>query len=189
MKAIALFVSFLLFWGSINAQQPAGSQNVNVQLGNKALMDGDFKNAVRHLEKALPAEEKNPDVLYLLAYSYYRSGDYSKAITTFAKVVSLKSNHIMAYYYRGKARNILGAQMNSPLTPAEREKLLIASIKDYTKAIELDSTVKKFTYYQNRAIAYRDYGTLKGQKNIPQVYDKNAAINSYNLALTIYNTF
>jgi tetratricopeptide (TPR) repeat protein len=184
MKAIILSVSFLLlFSGFVKAQQSGASQNVHVQLGNKSLYDGDFKAAVKHFEKALPAEEKNPDVLYLLAYSYYHSADYSKAISTFGKVVSLKPKHIMAYYYRAKARNILGGQMNSPLTPLERETLLVAAIKDFTKTIELDSSKSVSLYYQNRAIAYRDYGTLKGQKNILQLYDKTNAINAYRSAI------
>jgi len=180
MKVITSFFSFiLLIWGVASAQQSAEIKNAYVQLGNKALMDGDFKSAVSHLEKAMPEESNNADVLYMLAYSYYHSGDYAKAVSTFGQVVSLRPNQVMAYYYRGKARNILGAQMNSTLTPVEREKMLLASIKDYTKAIEINPTEQKaHLYYQNRAIAYRDYAILKGQK-IPRFYDKAAALSSY----------
>ena len=182
MKVIASFFSFLLFFvGYSNAQQSTESANAYVQLGNKAVLDGDFKNAVGYLEKSLPAEANNADVLYMLAYSYYHSGELQKSISTFTRVISLRPNDVSSYSYRGKARNILGAQMNSSLTPQEREKILLASIKDYTKAIELNSEDKKL--YQNRAIAYRDYGILKGQKN-PKVYDKTAAINSYKSCIT-----
>ena len=66
--------------------------------------------------------------------------------------------------------------MNSTLTPLERDRILSASIKDYTKAIELNPEDKKL--YQNRAIAYRDYAILKGKKN-PKVYDKGIALTSY----------
>lgn len=177
MKLITSFFSFFfLFIGFSNAQQASESTNAYVQLGNKAVLDGDFKNAVIQLEKSLPAEANNADVLYMLAYSYYHSGDLQKSISTFTRVVSLRPNDVSSYYYRGKARNILGAQMNSTLTPQEREKLLMASIKDYTRAIEINSEDKKL--YQNRAIAYRDYAILKGQKN-PKIYDKTVAINSY----------
>ncbi len=176
MKVITSLFSFLLLFTGFSWAQQSESNNAYVRLGNKALLDGDFKNAVVHLEKSLPAEASNADVLYMLGYSYYHSGDYQKAISTFGKVISLQPNNVSSYYYRGKARNFLGAQMNTSLTPAEREKILLASIKDYTKAIELNSEDKKL--YQNRAIAYRDYAILKGQKN-PKTYDKAAAVSSY----------
>ena len=38
--------------------------------------------------------------------------------------------------------------------------------------------VEDVKLYQNRAVAYRDYGVLKGQK-IPNFYDKNKAISSF----------
>ena len=176
MKVITSFFSFLLLITGVSFAQKAETTNAYVQLGNKALLDGDFKNAVLHLEKSLPAEANNSDVLYMLGYSYYHSGEYQKAISTFSRVISLQPSNVSSYYYRAKARNYLGAQMNSSLAPAEREKILLASIKDYTKAIELNGEDKKL--YQNRAIAYRDYGILKGQKN-PKIYDKTTALSSY----------
>lgn len=176
MKVIAFLFSFLVLLTGFSYAQQSESNNAYVKLGNKALLDGDFKSAVVHLEKSLPAEANNANVLYMLAYSYYHSGDFQKSISTFSRVVSLQPNNVSSYYYRGKARNILGSQMNSSLTPAERERILLASIKDYTRAIELNSEDKKL--YQNRAIAYRDYAILKGQKN-PKTYDKTAAVNSY----------
>ncbi|MBC8053267.1 MAG: tetratricopeptide repeat protein [Sphingobacteriaceae bacterium] len=176
MKVITSFFSFLLLITTFCYAQTAESTNAYVKLGHKALLDGDFKNAVVQLEKSLPAEANNGDVLYMLAYSYYHSGDYQKSISTFGRVISLQPNNVSSYYYRGKARNYLGAQMTSTLTPAEREKILLASIKDYSKAIELKSQDK--VLYQNRAFAYRDYAILKGQKN-PKIYNKDIAVNSY----------
>lgn len=176
MKVITSIFSFLILITSVSFAQKAETTNAYVQMGNKAVLDGDFRNAVVHLEKSLPAEANNADVLYMLAYSYYHSGEYQKSISTFGRVISLQPNNVSSYYYRGKARNYLGAQMNSSITPLEREKILLASIKDYTKAIELNSEDKKL--YQNRALAYRDYAILKGQKG-PKMYDKTAAVNSY----------
>jgi len=182
MKVLVPFLScLLLFTGVANAQSKAESNNNYVNLGQKAVMDGNFKLAVTHLEKSLPAEGNNPNVLYMLAYSYYHSGDYTKAVSSFGQVISLRPNEVSAYYYRGKARNVLGAQMNSTLTPAEREKLLLASVKDFSKAIELNADDAKL--YQNRAIANRDYGILKGQK-IPKIYDKAAASAAFKSAIS-----
>ncbi len=177
MKLGSTLLSFVfVFIGFAKAQQKQDSQNSYVSLGQKAVMDGKFKQAVIHLEKALPGESNNPQVLYMLGYSYYHSAEYEKAVSTFGQVVSLRPNEVSAYYYRGKARNVLGVQMNSSLTPLEREKLLSASIRDFSKAIELNPDDVKL--YQNRAIAYRDYGILKGQK-VPKVYDKAIAANCF----------
>lgn len=176
MKVIASILSFVLFFNLTSSAQPAQQEikNTYVRLGQKALMDGNFKEAVTHLEKAMPAEANNPDVLYMLAYSYYHSGDYAKAISSFGQVISLRPNNVSAYYYRGKARNVLGTQLSA--SNSEREKLLQASIRDFSKAIELNSDDLKL--YQNRAIAYRDYGILKGQK-IPKFYDKSTAESAF----------
>ena len=175
MKVIASILSFVFFSVAVCEAQPAQDvKNNYVKLGQKAVMDGDFKQAVIQLEKSMPAEANNAEVLYMLAYSYYHSGDYQKAVSTFGQVISQRPNNVSAYYYRGKARNVLGTQLSSSY--AEREKLLLASIRDFSKAIELNSEDLKL--YQNRAIAYRDYGILKGQK-VPKVYDKAAAESSF----------
>lgn len=177
MKSIKLFFSFLflLFLQNSHAQS-SKEDNPYVKLGQKALIDGNFKLAVAHLEKALPSTQNNPNVLYMLAYSYYHSGEYQKSISTFGQVINLRPGEVSAYYYRGKARNVLATQLNSTLIPAEREKLLLAAVRDYTNAIELNSDDLKL--FQNRAMAYRDYGILKGQK-IPKFYDKTAAANAF----------
>ncbi len=178
MKLTALIFSVILF-SAIHAKSQAQSQNRDnpyVKLGQKALIDGDFKEAVFNLEKSFPEESNNANVLYMLAYSYYHSGEYLKSIASFGQVISLRPGEVSAYYYRGKARNLWAVQANSLLTCIEREKLFQAAIKDFTKAIELNSEDIKL--YQNRAIAYRDYGILKGQR-IPKFYDKVAAETAF----------
>lgn len=177
MKVITPFLFLVFLSTGFASAQKRDSQNSYVTLGQKAVMDGNFKLAVTNLEKALPSEANNPQVLYMLAYSYYHSGELTKAISTFGQVISLRPNEVSAYYYRGKARNSLGAQMNSSLTPVEREKILAAAIKDFTKAIELNSDDQKL--YQNRAIAYRDFAILKSTSTLGRVYDKNAAASAY----------
>lgn len=145
------------------------------KMGQKALIDGDFKGAVSNLEKALATDSNDVNTLYMLGYSYYHSANYKRAVNTFNRVISLKPSENSAYYYRGKARNIM-ANDTKGISNSDREKLLLSSIKDFSKAIELNSEDVKL--YQNRAIAYRDYGVLKGQK-IPNLYDKNRATSSF----------
>ena len=150
------------------------------KLGQKALIDGDFKLAVTNLEKAIAADSNNVNTLYMLGYSYYHAANYKKAVTTFNRLISLKPAENSAYYYRGKARNIMGTETKN-LTNLEREKLLLASIRDFSKAIQLNTDDVKL--YQNRAIAYRDYGVLKAQK-IPKFYDKTKAVEAFKSCIT-----
>lgn len=177
MKSIQ-FIFLFLFLLKVQAAdgQSQKAENPYVKLGQKALIDGNFRSAVAHLEKSLPSESNNSNVLYMLAYSYYHSGDFQKSISTFGQVISLRPGEVSAYYYRGKARNVLATRLNSPLSSTEREKLLLASVRDYSTAISLNGADLKL--YQNRAIAYRDHGILKSQK-IPKFYDKAAAASSF----------
>lgn len=179
MKVIASILTLVLLVNGVSkAQQNQDIKNNYVKLGQKAVIDGKFKEAVTHLEKAMPAEANNAEVLYMLGYSYYHTGDYPKAVSTFGQVISLKPNNVSAYYYRGKARNIMGNQVSA--SNAERDKLLQASIRDFSKAIELNGEDLKL--FQNRALAYRDYGILKGQK-VAKLYDKNAAEGAFKACL------
>ena len=174
MRSIPLLL-LLCFVASITFAQTSYHK-----MGQKALIDGDFKLAVTNLEKALATDTTDVNTLYMLGYSYYHSGNYNKAVGTFNRVISFKPGENSAYYYRGKARNIMANETKGISNP-DREKLLLSSIKDFTKAIELNSEDVKL--YQNRAVAYRDYGVLKGQK-IPNSYDKNKAIGAFKLCIT-----
>lgn len=167
-----LFLGFLLVVFSANV---VFSQTSYHKMGQKALIDGDFKAAVSNLEKALMADSNDVNTLYMLGYSYYHAANYKLSLNTFNKLVSLKPNDNSAFYYRGKASNNL-ANETKGISNSDREKLLLSAIKDFSKAIELNSEDVKL--YQNRAVAYRDYGVLKGQK-IPNFYDKNKAISSF----------
>ena len=151
-------------------------------------MDGDFKLAVVHLEKAYAADSNNVNTLSMLGYSYYHAANYKKAINTFGRLISLRPNETSAYYYRGKARHLLATETYG-MAPIDREKLYQAAIKDFSKAIEANGDDPKF--YQNRALVYKDYGILKGQKT-PKFYDKTksaeylkAAISDFQTVLTL----
>ncbi|PPL02391.1 Tetratricopeptide repeat-containing protein [Parapedobacter indicus] len=154
--------------------------NPNVRLGQKALIDGDFKAAANHLQKALPAESGDPDVMYMLGYSQYQIGEYKKALASFGKVIQLRPDHESAYYYRGKANNILAVQTDLKISSSSREKMLNEALADYTKAIELNAGDVK--YYQNRGIAYRDLGILRGTSGTAN-YDKALATEAYDKSI------
>ena len=169
MKSYTLLLSLILFATIVFAQNP------NYKMGERALINGDFKSAVSSLEKALAAEPNDLNTLYMLGYSYYHAGNYTKAVNTFNRVISIKPEDNSAYYYRGKARNFMATETKGMSNP-DRENLLLSSIRDFTKAIDLNADDVKL--YQNRAVANRDYGVLKGQK-IPNFQDKNKAVNAF----------
>ncbi|WP_437921318.1 tetratricopeptide repeat protein [Sphingobacterium sp. LRF_L2] len=168
---------------TVQAQDQSQHSNPNVRLGQKALLEGDFKSAATHLQKALPAEANDPDVQYLLGYSQFHNGEYTKAIETFKKVITLDPKHTSAYYYKAKASNNLAVASASKLTESSKEQLLKTAIEDYSKAIAITANDAKL--YQNRAIAYRDLGILTGTNGAGN-YDKAKASDAYNKAVADY---
>ncbi|WP_166333778.1 tetratricopeptide repeat protein [Sphingobacterium chungjuense] len=175
MAALALALSVY----SAEAQQ-AEHKNPNVRAGEKALMGGDFKTAITHLQKSMPAEAADADVHYLLGYALFQNGDFKKAADSFTKVVALNPKNTSAYYYKAKANNAVAVSTESKIDAKQRQALLESSIADYTKAISMDAQDAKL--YQNRGTAYRDLGILKG--NAGAGYNKAAATESYNKAVT-----
>ncbi|HXH98997.1 MAG TPA: tetratricopeptide repeat protein [Sphingobacteriaceae bacterium] len=165
MKSVKIILGLLLLSNILFAQ--AGYQ----QMAKKAIMDGNFKQAVVHLEKATSQDGSNTENLYMLGYSYYHAGNYMKAISTFDRLINLQPSESSYYYYRGKARNITAMETIKMSMP-EREKYLQTAIRDFTKAIQLNDEDVKL--YQNRALAYRDHGTLRGQRT-SNFYDRSLA--------------
>lgn len=180
LKSIKIGVTALMLAFStynVNAQEHS---NPNVRLGQKALLDGDFGKAITYLEKAMPAEEKDPSVMYLLGYSQFQSGDFSKAANTFGKVITLEPTNANAYYYRAKANNTLAIMPSNTITESKRLDLIQSAISDYDKAIAINKNDAKL--YQNRGIAYRDLGINRSTEGV-STYNKVAAIDAYNKAI------
>jgi len=176
-------ITLTAFTYAAQAQTQEEHSNANVRMGQKALLEGDFKNAASYLEKALPTEGKDPNVVYLLGYSQFQSGDYKKSIDTFNKVINLDPKNSSAYYYKAKANNSIAVNKDSKLSPSQREELLNAAIADYTKALAINANDAKL--YQNRAVAYRDLGILLGTHGTDN-YNKATSSQAYNKAVTDY---
>ena len=185
LKSVKLGLStFALAMLTLTASaQQEEHKNPNVRLGQKALLDGDFKSAVTHLEKALPAEANDPNVLYLLGYSQFQSADFKKAADTFGKVVALDAKNSNALYYKAKANSTLALDKTSKLSVAQKEQVLQSVIADYGKAIAINANDAKL--YQNRAVAYRDLGILRGTQGASG-YNKQVATDAYNKAVADY---
>lgn len=166
-------ISVILSYLIIAVTSPVLAQNAYFSLGQQAAMDGDFKSAVAHLEKACVIDSTNANALWMLGYSYYHNESYKKAITAYNRVISLKPADCSAYYYRARAKSYMAK--DNTINNADKEKYLFGSIVDYTKAIDIDPSDMK--YYQNRAIAYRDYGVFKLQPGA-KPNDKARGVNS-----------
>jgi len=165
---ISVILSYIIF----SAIRPALAQNAYVNLGRQAYMDGDFRTAIAHLEKACVVDSTNADALWMLGYSYYHNESYKKAVAAYNRVIALKPADETAYYYCARAHTYLAKDIHA--SAAEKEKDLYGAIYDYTYSIRINPNDMKV--YQNRAIAYREYGVFKLQSNKPA--DRTRGINS-----------
>lgn len=148
--------------------------------GTQALMKGDFKTAITQLEKADNADPNNANVLKMLGYSYFQSGDYENSISAYSRLVALKPTDYSAYYYRGKARlNIANAPKEA--LNQMRESFYTSAIKDFSKAIEINGE-EDIQILQNRGIAYKDYAIFKSYK-IKKNPEKVACVAIFNSSI------
>lgn len=168
---LSVIVSLLIF----STLDVAYAQNAYVKLGQQAFMNGDFKSAISQLEKACSVDSTDANTLWMLGYSYYHSDNYKKSIAAYTRVISIKPTDASAYYYRARAKSYLGK--DNSLSAADKEKYLLGAIYDFTKAIDINSDPNDIKFYQNRGIAYHDYGCFKLQAN-SRFYDKARGINS-----------
>ncbi|HLR01049.1 MAG TPA: tetratricopeptide repeat protein [Sphingobacterium sp.] len=175
----ALVLAVFINMGAI-AQEKETPSNPDVKAGEEALLKGDFKSAVQHLSEAVKTESSDPDVVYLLGYSQFQTQDYENAISSFEKTIALDESNADAYYYKGKIYNTLSNNQSSDLSPEEREAILGKAIDDYSAAIEIANEDVKL--YQNRGLAYRDLGILKGTEGL-DYYNKDVAEEAYGKAI------
>ncbi len=147
------------------------------KLGFQALMKGDFKAAVSQLEKADTKDPSNVNVLKMLGYSYYQCGNFENSVATYSRYIALKPADYSAYYYRGKARLNVANDPRESLNQM-RESFYLSSIKDFSKAIELNGE-EDAQLLQNRGLAYKDYAIYKSYK-IKKTVDKVSCISLFN---------
>lgn len=180
LKLGAATLAIALMTVTAQGQEKTEHKNADVRMGQKALMDGDFKSAEKHLLKASSAEANDVDVQYLLGYSQFQNGQLSAAIKTFDKVIALDGKNVNAYYYKAKASHNTAVESGSKLSASLKEKFLKTAIEDYSKAIVI--TANDMKLYQNRAVAYRDLGILLGTDGTGN-YNKAQATDAYNKAV------
>jgi tetratricopeptide (TPR) repeat protein len=168
----------LVFFGIISSGT-ALAQTPFERLGQKAMMEGEFKTAASYFEKAYSTDNSNMNALWLMGYSNYHAAEYKKSVDTFNKLIIMKPTETVAYYYRGKAKVLLSNSIKD-YRSIEKEKLLLSAIKDFSTSIDLSPNDMKL--YQNRGLAYQEYGIFKSQK-INDTFNKSAVINSINASI------
>jgi len=174
---LSVLVSLLIF----STVERAASQNAYTKLGQQAYIDGNFKAAIAQLEKGRLIDSTDANALWMLGYSYYHSENYIKSIAAFTKEIAIDPADAHAYYYRAKAQCRLGVDSRNP---AEKEKYLLSSIIDLTKAISINPAEAKITsFYQNRGIAYKEYGFFRVQQNT-KFFDKSRGTSSLKSAIS-----
>lgn len=166
---LSVLLSVLFISSSIESVY---AQNAYFKMGRQAFVDGDFKAAVAQLERSCVIDSTNSNAQWMLGYSYYHNENYKKSIQAYNRAIALKPADATAYYWRARAK---GFAAKEPLsTPADKEKYLLGAIIDYTKSLEIEADNR---VYQNRGIAYREYGMFKLQPD-SKFYDKARGINS-----------
>jgi tetratricopeptide (TPR) repeat protein len=173
---LSVLVSFLVF----STVERAAAQNAYTRLGQQAYINGNFKAAIAQLEKGRLIDSTDANALWMLGYSYYHNENYTKSIAAFTKEISIDPADAHAYYYRAKAQCKLG--MDSKVA-ADKEKYLLGSIVDLTKAISINPAEAKITsFYQNRGVAYKEYALFRLQQNT-RFYDKTRASQALRAAI------
>ncbi|MBS7564593.1 tetratricopeptide repeat protein [Mucilaginibacter sp. Bleaf8] len=155
------------------------AQKAYVQLGYQAMMNKDFKSAVRQLEKACEVDSNSTHALWMLGYSYFHSENYKKSVSAYSRVIALNPTDESAYYFRSKAQSNMAK--DGQISVGEREKCLLNAIKDLNRALVIKPNEDRF--YQNRGLAYRDYADLKLQPSYHS-YDKNRGITALKAAVS-----
>jgi len=152
------FILLFIVSSSTSFAQSGGFYN----LGMQTMMKGDYKGAVKQLEKADAKSPNNVNVLKLLGYAYFQTGDFENSISTYSKLIALKPNDYASYYYRGKGRLNIANDPKESLN-SMRENFYVSAIKDFSKALEINGE-EDAQLLQNRGLAYKDYGIFKSYK-------------------------
>ncbi|WP_316849650.1 tetratricopeptide repeat protein [Pedobacter agri] len=153
----------------------------NYERSMQAMIKGDYRTAVTQLEKADTKTPDNAKILQMLGYSYFQNGQYEKCIETYSRLITVKPTEVSAYYYRGKARLNIANDPKESLN-SMRENFYTASIKDFTKAIEINGE-EDTQMFQNRGLAYKDYAIFRSYK-AKKKDEKTACVTLFNNSIS-----
>ena len=128
--------------------------------GNAAYEEGDYKNAIKFYNKAIPLIPTITSIYYYRGCSKQYLEDYIGAVEDFDKSIEIgASNRDLSYYQRSKIKS-----------HKLRDKK--GALEDLNKAIELNPN--DADYYYSRAILVDDYDALQDLNKAVELAPKDA---------------
>jgi Flp pilus assembly protein TadD len=109
--------------------------------GEKAAKDGDYNQAVAHLEKVVQSDPNNAEAHNYLGYSLRKLGQYDRAGNHYRAALQLKPDFKEAIEYYGE---LFLATKDLPRAEEQLAKLERLCPTGCTARSELESSVKKF---------------------------------------------
>jgi len=97
-----------------------------IEMGNEAVREGDFRQAVLHFEKAVELYPESYEAHNSLGAALSASGNLERAVEHFSIAVALKNDFVEGYYNLGRALAGLGR--------------FDEAVEQYEKAVAVDST-------------------------------------------------
>jgi Flp pilus assembly protein TadD len=140
--------------GSSSNKATAPGSDDSYARGERALKDGDWKLAIKYLERAAKLSPRDPDGFNLLAYSYRRLGKLDPAFANYEKALSLDPEHRGAHEYVGEAYLMVGE-----LEKAEQHLSKLEEICDgsCTEAKKLENAIARFKENEKQATLDEDW--------------------------------
>lgn len=128
--------------------------------GNAAYEEGDYKNAIKFYNKAIPLIPTITTIYYNRGCAKQYLEDYQGAIEDFDKSIELgASNRDLSYYERSKIKS-------------HKFKDKVGALQDLNNAIELNPN--DADYYYSRAILVDDYDAIQDLNKAVELDPKNA---------------
>ena len=93
--------------GSSGSNESSGKAD-HFDRGQKAFENGDWKDAIKNLKKAVAEDSGNADAFNLMGYSYRRMGEADSAFAAYAKALDIDPDHRGAHEYLGQTYLLVG---------------------------------------------------------------------------------
>lgn len=133
------FILFFLICAFVVKDAGAASRQGNVKNGTKSFHDGKYEDAIKSYQSALAKDEESDIINFNLGTTYFKNGDYEKAVEHLNKTLLSESSELKqkAYYNLGDVNYKYGIGFESKdIQKAISE--LNSSLKNFKQAIDLD---------------------------------------------------
>lgn len=136
-KLFLIFVFSIILIGCGDGWNTGGSSNPKVKeysrKANKEYKEGDYKKAIRYLNRALSIESSNSILLTKRGDCYRKIRKPRKALKDYTRAIKASSTNARAYYHRGTMKIILGDEDEGCEDVREAMKLAYFPAERYYK--------------------------------------------------------